>query len=138
VRHLQIVALLNGQNQTCDQEIARVLNAIRKENGSIDEDIRQRLFNLYNEELISSDDSAVFIKAILPAEQLLTFHWLFDRLDLSKSAAVSRSFEIALLQEAAGQRAEALASFESVNTFLGGRPGTLLTKTRAAIRRLSR
>jgi hypothetical protein len=138
VRHLQIVALLNGQNQTCDQEIARVLNAIRKENGSIDEDIRQRLFNLYNEELISSDDSAVFIKAIVPAEQLLTFHWLFDRLDLSKSAAVSRSFEIALLQEAAGQRAEALASFESVNTLLGGRPGTLLTKTRAAIRRLSR
>lgn len=138
VRHLQLVALLNGQNQACDQEIARALNAIRIENGSIDEDTRQRLFNLYNEELISSDDSAAFINAVAPAEHLLTFHWLFDGLDLSQSAAVSRSLEIALLQEAAGHRTEALASFQSVNTFLDGHPGTLLTKTRAGIRRLSR
>lgn len=138
VRHLQVVALLNGQNRACDQEMVRVLNAIRKENGSIDGDIRQRLFSLYHEELISSDDHADFINAVAPAEHLLTFHWLFDPLDLSESAAVSRSFEIALFQEAAGQRAEALASFQSVNTSLGGHPGTLLTKTQAAIRRLSR
>jgi hypothetical protein len=138
VRHLQLAALLNGQNQACNQEIARVLNAIRKENGSIDEDTRQRLFGLYNEELISADDSAAFINAVAPAEHLLTFHWLFDRLDLNESAALSRSFETALLQEAAGQRRAALASFQSVNTLLDGHPGTLLTKTRAAIRRLSR
>lgn len=138
VRHLQLIALLNGQNQACDQEIARVLNAIRIENDSVDEDTRQRLFNLYSEELISSDDSAAFIHAVAPAEQLLTFHWLFDRLALSESAAVSRSFETALLQEAAGQRTEALASFQSVNTLLDGHPGTLLTKTQAAMHRLSR
>ncbi|HEY4086089.1 MAG TPA: hypothetical protein VGM43_09130 [Bryobacteraceae bacterium] len=138
VRHLQLSALLNGQNPACDQEIARVLTAIRKENGSVDDDTRQRLFSLYGEELISTSDSAAFINALAPAEQLLTFHWLFDRLDLGDSAALSRSFEIALLQEAAGQRSEALASFQAVNTQLGGRPGSLLTKTQAAIRRLSR
>jgi hypothetical protein len=137
VRHLELVALLNGQNEACDQEIARALNAIRKENGSLDDDTRQRLFSLYNEELISSDDGGAFINAVAPAEHLLTFHWLFDRLDLSESAAASRSFDIALLQEAAGQRTQALASFQSVNTFLDGHPGTLLTKTQAAIRRLS-
>jgi hypothetical protein len=138
VRHLQLSALLNGQNQACDQEIARVLTAIRKESGSVDEDTRTRLFSLYGEQLILSADGGAFINAVPPTEQLLTFHWLFDRLDLSESAAVSRAFEIALLQEAAGQRAEALASFQSVNALLGGHPGTLLTKTQAAIRRLSR
>jgi hypothetical protein len=138
VRRLQLSALMNGQNPACDQEIARVVNAIRKENGSVDDDTRQRLFSLYDMELISSTDSAAFINALAPAEQLLTFHWLFDRLDLGDSAALSRSFEIALLQEAAGQRSEALASFQAVNTQLGGRPGSLLTKTQAAIRRLSR
>ena len=138
VRHLQLIALLNGQNQACNQETARVLNAIRKENGSVDEDTRQRLFNLYSEELVSSDDSAAFIHAVAPAEHLVTFHWLFDRLALSESAAVSRSFETALLQEAAGQRTEALASFQSVNTLLDGHSGTLLTKTQAAMHRLSR
>jgi len=138
VRHLQLVALLNGRNPACDQELVRVLNAVRKENGSVDQDTLQRLFSLYNGELISSDDSADFIHAVAPAEQLLTFHWLFDRLDLGESAAVSRSFEIARLQEAAGQRTEALASFQAVNAKLGGHSGTLLTKTQAAIRRLSR
>lgn len=138
VRRLQLSALLNGHNQVCDQEIARVLNSIRKENGSVDEDTRQRLFSLYNEELISSTDSAAFINALAPADQLLTFHWLFDHLNLSESAALSRSFEIALLEEAAGQRSEALASFQAVNAQLGGRAGSLLTKTQAAIRRLSR
>jgi hypothetical protein len=138
VRRLQIAALLNGRNEACNRETARVLNAIRKENGSVDEATRQRLFSLYDEELILSTDSAAFIGAIAPAEQLLTFHWLFDRLDLSESSALSRSFEIALLEEAAGQRAEALASFQAVNAQLGGHPGSLLTKTQAAIRRLSR
>src|SRR3569833_616792 len=100
VRRLQLSALLNSQIQACDQEIARVQNAIRKEDGSVDEDTRQRLFSLYDQELISSGDSAGFINAVAPSEQLLTFHWLFDRLDLGESAALSRSFEIALLQEA--------------------------------------
>lgn len=138
VRRLQLAALMNGRNEECNREIARVLNAIRKENGSIDEDTRQRLISLYDEELILATDSADFINAVAPAEQLLTFHWLFDRLELSESSALSRSFEIAILQEAAGQRSEALASFQAVNAQLSGRPGSLLTKTQAAIRRLSR
>ena len=138
VRRLQISALLNGRNEDCNRETARVLNAIRKEKGPVDEDTRQRLISLYDEELIFSSDSAAFINAVAPAEQLVTFHWLFDRLELSESPALSRSFEIALLEEAAGQRAEALASFQAVNARLGGHPGSLLTKTQAAIRRLSR
>ena|SRR6185312_504413 len=138
VRRLQLISLLNGQSQVCGPEIARVLNAIRKENGSVDDDTRRRLSTLYQEELIYSDNSAAFINGVRPAEHLLTFHWLFDRMDLSDSAALSRSFEIALLQEAAGQRSEALASFQAVNAQLGGHPGSLLNKTQAAIRRLSR
>jgi hypothetical protein len=138
VRNLQLTALLNGQNPACDQEVVRVLNAIRKENGSVDEDTRQKLFSLYNGELIYSDDPGAFLNAVAPAEQLATFHWLFDRMDLSESAAISRSFAIAVLQEAAGQRAEALASFQAVSAQLDGHSGSLLTKTQAAIRRLSR
>jgi hypothetical protein len=137
VRRLQLISLLNGKSPACSQELARVLNAIRKENGSVDDDTRRRLSSVYHDELIYSDDNAAFVNAVAPAEQLLTFHWLFDRLDPSDSAAVSRSFEIALLQEAAGQRTEALASFRAVNAQLGGHPGRLLTKTEAAIRRLS-
>jgi hypothetical protein len=138
VRQLQIAALLNGQNEACDQEIVRVLNAIRKENGSLNEDTRQRLSSLYYQELISSDDRGAFINAVAPSEHLQTFHWLFDSLNLNESAALSRSFEVALLQESAGQRREALASFQSVKTSLDGHPGTLLTKTQAGIRRLSK
>jgi hypothetical protein len=137
VRRLQLISLLNGKSEACSQEIARVLNAIRKENGSVDDDTRRRLSSVYHDELIYSDDNAAFVNAVPPGEQLLTFHWLFDRLDPSDSAAVSRSFEIAILQEAAGQRTEALASFQAVNAQLDGHPGRLLTKTQAAIRRLS-
>lgn len=137
VRRLQVISLLNGNNQACSQELARVLNALRKENGAVDNDTRRRLSTVYHNELIYSDDGAAFINAVAPAEQLLTFHWLFDRLESDDSAALSRSFEIAVLQEAAGQRAEALASFQAVNAQLGGHPGRLLTKTQAAIRRLS-
>jgi hypothetical protein len=46
--------------------------------------------------------------ALPPREQLATFSWLFDRPDFDQSRVSSREYYRAILQEAAGERAEAL------------------------------
>ena len=138
VRRFQVIALLNSRNPACDEELVRVVNAIRKENGSIDTDTRAGIFDVYSEELSSPDDRNRFLRAISPAEHLDTFHWLFDAMNQNDSHELSRHFDLAVLEESAGQRDNALADYQSLRKQMAGRAGVLPDMTKAAIQRLSR
>jgi tetratricopeptide (TPR) repeat protein len=139
VRGLELSALLNLHNEQGDEEIVRVVNGIRKEQGSVDPEMKHQIFNLYDFEVLASNGgNARFLNAVPAAEHVATFRWLFDSLDPNGSEGLRRTSYLSVLEEAAGQRTEALAGFESVRRQLAGRPGTLLSMVEAGSKRLSR
>jgi len=138
VRRLQLSALLNSGNAECDREIVRVLNAIRKEKGLVDAEIQRRIFAIYYVEIMPSNaETTRFVNAVPAPEHVMTFQWLFEKLDLNESEGLLRSCYLTVLQEAAGQRDEALAGYRSVRQRLGGRTGSLLNIADLGIKRLS-
>ena len=74
----------------------------------------------------------------LAEEHLATFHWLFDSAEFDEAKSLQRTFYVAALQEAAGQRAEALAAYRALRAKAASNPGSLLDAVNAGIQRLSR
>jgi len=78
-----------------------------------------------------------FINAVPLAEHVSTYHWLFDSMDPASSNGISRTFYLAVLQEAAGQREDALASYRLVLRQVPPQSRPLGQAADAAIKRLS-
>jgi tetratricopeptide (TPR) repeat protein len=139
VRDLQLSALLNAHTDAHEEEIVRVLNEIRKEQVSLSPDMQRRLFSMYYGKLFPPDaETPKFINAVPPAEHVATFRWFFDKMDLDQSNSLLRAGYLSVLQEAAGQREEALAGYQLIRRQLAGRTGSLLTVAEAGTKRLSR
>lgn len=139
VRRVQLSALLNSHNVECDEEIVRVLSAVRQEHGSVNPEIQRQIFSMYYRKIMPwNAETTRFINAVPPAEHVTTFRWLFDKLDLDESESLLRSGYLSVLQEAAGQRDEALAGYQSIRRQMAGRPGSLLTIAVMGSKRLSR
>lgn len=141
VRRLQLYALLGCNTEETDQEVIRVANTMRKEQRTVDDSQRSDILSLYYSELVhETPKTSAFINAVPPAEHVATFHWLFDSLDSDLDGGSSnpelRTFYLAVLEEAAGKRDEALASY---SLFLSkiGRSSTLWDKSNAAVKRLT-
>jgi hypothetical protein len=138
VRRMQLSALLNQRVPACEDEVVRVLDAMRKEQGSVDAIARDRIFSIYYTRLIPFvPDSASFLNAVAPTEHIATFQWLFGRLVLDASNTLLRMYFLSNLQEAAGQRDEALQGYRTIRSQLPGRGGTLASASDAAIKRLA-
>jgi tetratricopeptide (TPR) repeat protein len=138
VRDLQFAALFNCANDECDEEVIRVANDVRKEHGKVDPDDVNRIFSEYYSKVLSpSPASASFLMAVPAEEHVATFHWLFDGLDFDESKSLLRTCYLARLQEAAGQREEALANYRAVHAKSLKRPGSLSDAADAGIKRLS-
>ena len=142
VRHLQLSALLNCNTEEADQEVIRAANAMRKEQRRIDDWERSHILGLYYFELAhETPTSSAFINAVPPAEHVATFHWLFDSLDSSldsgSSSRISRIYYLAVLEEAAGQRDDALANYKSVVSQTTARTNSFWDPSNAAVKRLS-
>jgi hypothetical protein len=138
VRRLQLSAFLNNHEDAAQEEIVRIANAIRKEQGTIPADLRQKIFSLYYGKLIPPDrETPHFINAVPPAEHVATFHWLFDHLDLGASGDLERTGYLSVLEEAAGQRAEAKAGYDTLRRQLAGSSGSLLAAAEAGSKRLA-
>jgi tetratricopeptide (TPR) repeat protein len=139
VRQLQLSALLNANNSQCDREIVRVLNAVREEGGSVDRDMRREIFAVYNEEIMPSNaETTQFVNAVSPAEHVATFRWLFGTPNPGESESLPRQLYLGVLQEAAGQRDEALAAYQSIRRQTEGSPGSLSNIAEAGVKRLSK
>jgi tetratricopeptide (TPR) repeat protein len=140
VRHLQLSALLNCNTEEADQEVIRVANAMRKEQRTLSDWERSHILGIYYFELAhQTAKSSAFINAVPPAEHVATFHWLFDVLDSDDSTnRWSRVYYLAVLQEAAGQRDEALANYKLLLSQTSPRTSTYWEAANAAVKRLSR
>ncbi|HEV1994338.1 MAG TPA: hypothetical protein VGR03_08410 [Candidatus Acidoferrum sp.] len=138
VRRLQLAALFNCPNDDCAEEIIRVANDVRKEHGTVDPDAVNRIFSNYYNRIFSSSLAPNRILIAVPAaEHVATFRWLFDGLDFDESKSMLRMGYLATLQEAAGQREEALASYRAVRAMTPKPRGLLSDAADAGIKRLS-
>ncbi len=139
VRQLQLSALMNSHSEGYEDEIIRVENAIRKEGGAADPEMQKRIFSIYYFRLLPpSRTTTSFINAVPPADHVATFRWLFDRLDLDASESRLRSYYLSALEEAAGQRDEALAGYKLIRQQSAGLSGSLPNAVELSIKRLSR
>ena len=138
VRQLQLTALMNGASH--ETEIIRVANAIRTEQGAAPDPATQhRVFPIYYFKLLHPDAATTrFINAVPPAEHVATFRWLFDGYALDESNSRLRSYYLSALEEAAGQRDEALAGYRLIQQQTVGQSGPLRDAAESGIRRLSR
>jgi len=140
VRHFQLFALLNCQNEAAALETIRVANEMRREQSTPDPWSRDHIFSLYYFALnhdSRSPEAVRFINAVPPAEHVATFHWLFDTMDADSSNGISRTFYLAVLQEAAGQSGDALASYREVLLQVPPQSRPLGQAADAAIKRLT-
>jgi tetratricopeptide (TPR) repeat protein len=138
VRTLQFAALGNCPNGGCDAEMIRVANDIRKENGTIDADTVHRIFSNYYGRVFSPNPGTNrFLNVIPPREHIATFHWLFDGLNLDESESRLRSGYLATIEEAAGQREEALANYRELRAKVPMHSGPLSDAVDGGIKRLS-
>src|SRR5262249_40276824 len=130
-----------------EDEAIRVVNDMRVAGESFpaeaDNTTKGKLWGIYDGRVFRRRDLAAFLALLRPADHLATFHWLFDDPRSSRTGTPElRLFVLATLQEHAGQRAEALASFERLRDDLaksGGLKdgGPLPDQTVAAVKRLS-
>ena len=138
VRRLEFAALFDCPNDDCAEEILRAANEVRKEGGKVDADDVNRIFTIYYfKMLLPSPDSKRFLSVVPAAEHIATFHWLFDKVDFDESKSLQRMCYLAKLQEAAGQKEEALANYRAVRAKTAKYPGSLLDAVNDGIKRLS-
>jgi len=146
VRHLQISGWLWRRDDDSDEEVIRVANEIRLNRepmpaGDVSRSDTSRLWNVYYLRLISRRPDASFLAAVPAADHLATFRWLFPETEVAPDKRHLYLFMLATLEEHAGQRAQALATFQALRRTFDGKAGTegpLSDRTTEAIGRLSK
>ena len=139
VRRLELSALMNEDTDRNQEEVIRVANAIRLDNGTIDQDMRHRIYSFYYDRLSHTGPlTAAFVNAISPAEHVATFQWMFGAMPLDDSGSNLRLYYLCYLKEAAGQRDEALAGYQQLKQKIGANRGSLADGVDKGIKRLSR
>lgn len=146
-RRLQIAGLLWRGDGEAEDEIIRVANDMRVSNEVMPVDpnggsAAWQLWNVYYRRLLYRRDIEPFLSAVPGADHLATFRWLFPE---SKMPADKRNlylFMRATLEERAGERGQALATYRTVRDALArdgalSSAGPLPEGTVKAIERLS-
>lgn len=117
VRGLQLAGLRSLSDESANLELLRVVNDMRKNNEQVDPDTRSRIWSIYFFHFgmwgsrIHSVENQKLLVVVPQTEQLTTFAWLFDVSDFNPAETWGREYYRAILQEAAGNRAEALRTF---------------------------
>ena len=135
VRGMERAALQNSHDDAAGDELIRVANDMRAHQEPIDELTRKAVADVYSFRVIGGDDAALhdILTALPPSEHLATFQLLFGR---EGDEDVNRRYILALLQEAAGARSDALRTLQSLR--VGLLDPRLRSGIAAAMRRLSR
>jgi len=138
VRDLQCAAVSERHEDECEDEMLRIANAIRQEHGTIDEHTADGIFFIYYSRAMRENPvSNPLLHVLAPADHIATFHWLFDSMDFDEWKSLERACYLAMLQEVAGQREEALANYRMIHSKSAKRPGSLADAAAAGIKRLS-
>jgi len=138
VRDLQLAALLNRGPDADPADVIRVLNAMRRGQEPLSDEMRPRILRIYDQRMVPyRPETAAFVAAVPPSDHLALFHWLFDPLPADESALVHRSYYLALIEEASGDKSAALADLRGVRAKISRYPGSLLEAVDSGIKRLS-
>jgi tetratricopeptide (TPR) repeat protein len=138
VRHLELAALTN-MTDAGELEMLRVANEMRKGDEPMDPDGRDRIWNAYYSRMVSSpaeDSIDQLFAAVPPAEHVATYRWVFENTGYVESKGALYQYLLARLQEAAGQREPALATYRSVRLKLPA--GRIRGRVESAIVRLTK
>lgn len=138
VRGLQLAMIRNRRGNDHDAMLVRFVNQLRRNGEPVEQRERSDLFSVYEQALLDSDERFRRLVAAAPlAEQVATLRMLTAR-DFGAYRAPTRDLILAMLVEAAGEKAEALQLWRDLGAALGP-DGPALHRTRVAeaIRRLS-
>jgi hypothetical protein len=134
VRQLQLAGLTWRTSPQRQDEVVRVANEMRVRGQALDS--VSNIWNVYYERLMWNHDRDDFLAALSPGDHVATFEWLFPKYAQS-SNRYAYLFMLAQLQEHAGARAQARASYEAVLA-TGVDSARIVTPTRKALQRLQR
>ncbi len=148
VRHLQLAGLLWRRDAAAQDEVVRMANAMRVgrevltgDDGTHDD--RWRIWDVYYDRLVNRYEVESFETALPPPDHLATYEWLFPASEVPSGKRDQHALMLAMLEERAGRRAEALARYRQLHDGMARdgslrHGGRLPDLTRAAIARLSK
>jgi hypothetical protein len=135
VRRMQLASLENARNDEASEELIRVVNDMRVHGERVDERARSAIGGVYF--FRATADAASLhrlLTAVPAADHLKTFQWLFGE---DGGGSPVQRYMLGLLQEAAGERADALRTMQTIRQDPSLSP-RIRTGVSAAIRRLGR
>jgi len=141
VRHMQFSALGNDHSGASAVELLRVANEMRVAGDSVPEYARSGLWSAFAGPFLSPvpDPSPAQVLAVVPpAELLATYRWLFDGSGYREAQGTQYSYQLAVLQEGAGDTAGALAGYRALLAENQAGGSTLRPRLTQAVARLSR
>ena len=133
VRRLQLAALANTNDDTADLAMLRVANDMRMNDESMNPEGRARIWHIYYARFVASPtqtSTKQLFAAVPPADQVVTYRWVFENSGYVESKGFLYEYPLARLQEAAGQDAEALATYRSVRSKI---PANVLGRIRVGV-----
>ena len=144
VRNLQLSSLmLYPSDPALTQEAVRVANEMRgygEAPPTEDESKRywSRFWSIYYDRLLNGHDRDGLLSVLPAKDHLATFRWLFPDASVPAEKKMLQRFFLATLEEAAGERLDARASYQAVKAELDAKKltGTLRDRSEEGIRRL--
>ncbi|MCM3903139.1 MAG: toll/interleukin-1 receptor domain-containing protein [Pyrinomonadaceae bacterium] len=122
VRGMQLAALRNRQGDESDLAQVRVANEMRLAHETLDAPLRRRLHTIFYFKLRPNREPKEWLKqlaSIVPAGELVaTYQWLFDDKEFLLSDEPLAPYYLGLLQEAAGDKAEAVRTLQALRATL--------------------
>lgn len=139
VRRMQLASFMNYSSPGTEAGLLRAVDEMRRNSEPIDESTRRYLFGIYFHAFNSPEQLQRLVEAIPPADHIATMRALYFGPDFDPSRVLLRDAMIALLQEAAAQPAEALATWKSIQAVLGPDDDARVAEiAKAAVKRLSK
>ena len=136
VRGIQLAAFHN-RGEDGDAEVLRVVNDMIKDSETVDTNTRSDVYGIYYFALNSDKSFQRLIAAVPATEQIGMIRALFYDADFDPSKIPTREIYLAMLQEAAGLRDEALKTWLAMRSGLST-DSIFTTRADASIKRLSK
>ena len=139
VRGLQFASFANRQEDDTDFALLRLANEMRKDGESMSLDDRSRiLWSAFKVRLYYQKPLVAVLSVLPPADTEATLTWLGEgTTDIWSENGDGRRFVVANLREVAGDRAQALSLYKSLQKDMAGQSRALASPVDEAVKRLS-
>ena len=142
VRTMQLGGLIYNDAPQARTELVRVVNDMRKNNESLDEEDKSRILGYnYNLAAYHSEELSATLSTVTPDDSWATYQWLDDAENTDASdirmQQWRRAYIHANILELSGKKPEALAQYKELQGKLKNSNATLIDSVENAIKRLS-